>query len=302
MIRGEEWLSSLPLHTLLFQVAGWKAPKYAHISHIQKLDENGNRRKLSKRLDPEINLTYFDEKGYPKPAIIEYLLNLANSNFEDWRRQNPDKSYKEFPFNIKKIGSSGALFDFVKLDSISRDIIGRMTAEDVYQQALAWCENYDVPFAMLMKENADYMKKILNIEREGVKKVRKDIVKWSDVKKEASFFFDDQFTLTTGEAFSILKPMSVNDITNILNDFVELYDENDDKDQWFQKMKDVADKNGFASDMKAFRENPSLYKGNVSDVAKVLRVFITGKEQSPDLYAIMRVMGKNRVLKRLNSV
>ena len=300
VIRGEEWLSSLPLHTMLFQVAGWRAPKYAHISHIQKLDENGNRRKLSKRLDPEANVTYFDEKGYPKLAVIEYLLNLANSNFEDWRRQNPEKSYKDFPFNIKKIGSSGALFDFVKLDSISRDIIGRMTAEEVYNYTLAWCENYDVPFALLMKENADYMKKILNIEREGVKKVRKDIVKWSDVKNEVSFFFDDQFTLTTGEAFNILKPLSINDITNILKDFVEVYKDTDTKDEWFQKVKSVAQKNGFCVDMKAYRENPEAFKGNVSDVAKVLRVFVTGKEQSPDLYAIMLVMGKNRVLKRLN--
>ena len=300
VIRGEEWLSSLPLHIQLFTVAGWKAPKYAHISHVQKLDENGNRRKLSKRLDPEANVTYFDEKGYPKEALIEYLLNLGNSNFEDWRKQNPDKSYKEFQFNIKKIGSSGALFDFVKLDSISRDVVGRLSAEEVYNRALDWCEKYDVPFATIMKDNADYMKKILDIERSNVKKVRKDITIWADVKKECSFFFDNQFTLTTGEAYAMLKPLSVNEIQLIVNKFSELYNPSDDKNTWFEKIKQVATDIGFTCDMKAYKANPEAFKGNVSDVATVLRVFVTGKTQTPDLYSIMQVMGAERVSKRLS--
>ena len=302
VVRGEEWMSSLPLHIQLFQSMGWKAPKYAHFPHIQKVDENGNRRKLSKRLDPEANVTYFDEKGYPKDAVIEYLLNLANSNFEDWRRQNPDKSYKDFPFSLKKMGSSGALFDFVKLDSISRDIIGRMSAQEVYDHTLEWCEKYDVPFATMMKENADYMKRILDIERSNVKKVRKDITIWSDVKKENLFFFDNHFSLTTGEAYSVLKPLSVNDINKIVKEFKELYNPADDKNVWFEKIKQVATDIGFTCDMKAYKANPEAFKGNVSDVATVLRVFMTGKTQSPDLYSIMNVLGSDRVAKRLSIV
>ena len=302
VVRGEEWMSSLPLHIQLFQSMGWKAPKYAHFPHIQKVDENGNRRKLSKRLDPEANVTYFDEKGYPKEAVIEYLLNLANSNFEDWRRQNPDKSYKDFPFSLKKMGSSGALFDFVKLDSISRDIIGRMSAQEVYDHTLEWCEKYDVPFATILKENADYMKRILDIERSNVKKVRKDITIWSDVKKENLFFFDNHFSLTTGEAYSVLKPLSVNDINKIVKEFKELYNPADDKNVWFEKIKQVATDIGFTCDMKAYKANPEAFKGNVSDVATVLRVFMTGKTQSPDLYSIMNVLGSDRVAKRLSIV
>ena len=300
VVRGDEWLSTWPLHSQLFNALGWKAPKYVHTATIQKIDEKGNRRKLSKRLDPEANAMSFDENGYPWEALIEYLLNLANSNFEDWRKQNPDKSYKEFPFNIKKIGASGALFDFVKLDSISRDVIGRMTAEDVYNHTLDWCEKYDVPFATLMKENADYMKKILDIERSGVKKVRKDITVWSDVKKECSFFFDNHFTLTTNEAYLKLKPLSINEIHHILKEFSELYDPSDDKNVWFDKIKQVATKVGFTCDMKAYKANPEAFKGNVSDVATVLRVFVTGRTQTPDLYAIMHVLGSERVLKRLS--
>jgi len=300
VVRGDEWLSTWPLHAQLFDALGWKAPKYVHTATIQKVDENGNRRKLSKRLDPEANAMSFVENGYPKEALIEYLLNLANSNFEDWRRQNPDKSYKEFPFSIKKIGSSGALFDFVKLDSIARDVIGHMTAEQVYDNALAWCEKYDTEFASKMKENADYMKQILDIERAGAKKVRKDITTWKDVKKETSFFFDDLFVLSFDEAKDLIKIISDSDIKNILQDYIELYNPQDDKNVWFEKIKQVADKNGFTCDMKAYKANPENFKGSVADVAGVLRVFITGRTQSADLYAIMQVMGKDRVASRLS--
>ena len=299
VIRGEEWLSSLPLHIQLFQAMGWKPPKYGHIAHVQKMDENGNRRKFSKRLDPEAKLTYYSEKGYPKTALIEYLLNLANSNFEDWRRANPDKPYTDFELSLNKLNSSGALFDLVKLNSISKDVIGKMTAREIYDYALEWMKNYDVPFSEVMEKNKDYMIRIFNIEREGVKKVRKDIAVWSDVKNEVSYFFDDQFTLTTGEAYKLLSPLSVNHIMKIVNAFVENYDEADSKEVWFEKIKKIAEVNGFATDMKAYKAEPSNFKGSVADVAKVLRIFVTGKEQSPDLYAIMQVMGKDRVLKRL---
>ena len=302
VVRGDEWLSTWPLHAQLFEALGWPMPKYIHTATIQKIDEKGNRRKLSKRLDPEANAMSFAENGYPRTALIEYLLNLANSNFEDWRRANPAASYKDFPFSAKKLGTSGALFDFVKLDSISREIIGKMTAEEVYNETLAWCEKYDTAFASKMKDNADYMKRILDIERSNVKKVRKDITVWADVKKENSFFFDDEFALTEEQAYSALNSLDINDIKQIVKEFKELYNPFDDKDTWFGKIKQVAEKIGFTCDMKAYKANPENFKGNVADVASVLRVFMTGKTQSPDLYAIMQVLGKERVEKRLSIV
>ena len=175
-----------------------------------------------------------------------------------------------------------------------------MTAEEVYNETLAWCEKYDTAFASKMKENADYMKRILDIERSNVKKVRKDITVWADVKKENSFFFDDMFTLTKEDAYSVLNSLNINDINEIIKEFKELYNPSDDKDTWFGKIKQVAEKIGFTCDMKAYKANPENFKGNVADVASVLRVFMTGKTQSPDLYAIMQVLGKEKVEKRLS--
>ena len=301
VVRGDEWLSTWPLHAQLFEALGWPAPKYIHTATIQKIDENGNRRKLSKRLDPEANAMSFGERGYPKTALIEYLLNLANSNFEDWRRANPDASYQEFPFSYKKLGTSGALFDFVKLDSIAREAIAKMTAEQVYANALTWNEKYNPEYAKRMKDNADYMKQILDIERSNTKKVRKDITVWADIEKETSYFFDDLFAFTAADGYEKLSSFAKGDIDAVLSDFAEVYDEQDANDVWFSKIKQVADKNGFSSDMKAYKANPENFKGSVADVAKIIRVFITGREQTPDLCSIMRVMGKQRVLNRLNN-
>ncbi len=298
VIRGDEWLSSYPLHIQLFQTMGWKAPKYVHTPTIQKLDENGNRRKLSKRLDPEASVGYFAQVGYPKEAVLEYLLNLANSNFEDWRRQNSTASYREFPFSLKKLNVSGALFDFVKLDSISRDKIGQMQAHEIYEKTLEWASVYDDNFAKRLIENLDYMYSILNIEREGVKKVRKDIVKWSDVKNEVSYFFDDLFLMN----MDIISSFKIDEIHNILGAFIESYSSDDTKDIWFDKIKQIAGRFGFATDIRAYNENPTNFNGSVADVAKIIRIVVTGREQSPDLWAIMNVMGKERVIRRLLSV
>lgn len=298
VIRGDEWLSSYPLHIQLFQAMGWKTPKYVHTPTIQKLDEKGNRRKLSKRLDPEANVAYFSEIGYPKEAVMEYLLNLANSNFEDWRRQNPALPYTDFPFSIKKLNVSGALFDFIKLDSISRDKIGQMTAKQIYDNTLAWANIYDAAFAKRLTENADYIHAILNIEREGAKKVRKDITRWSDVKNEVAYFFDDTFMANIKD----ISAFHIEDIKGIVATFIKGYDTTDDKNVWFNKIKQIATDFGFAADMKAYKEKPQDYKGSVADVAKILRVLITGREQSPDLYAIMQVMGRDKIAKRLSSI
>ena len=299
VMRGEEWLSSVPLHLQLFEAMGWQAPNYVHISHILKLDEQtGNKRKISKRLDPEACVNFYDEQGYPKTAVIEYLLNLCNSNFEDWRRANPDAPYTEFKLSIQKLNSSGALFDLAKLSSICREQIGKMTAEDIYEATLKWAKNYRPDFATKLEQNKAYMIDILNIERLGAQKVRKDLTKWSDVETETSFFFDDSFAPV--DPAIALAPMPADTIKAIVNDFAQLYDPQDDKDVWFSKIKQVAEKNGFCADMKTYKANPSAFKGSVADVAKVLRVLITGKEQSPDLHAVMRVLGKPATLKRLS--
>lgn len=296
VIRGDEWISSVPLHIQLFVALGWKAPKYGHYATLQKLD-NGNKRKLSKRHDPEANVMYFWERGYPEETLVEYLLNLINANFEEWRKTNPDKNAFDFPMNFNKVSNTGgALFDFVKLHSISKEVIARMSADEVYAATLQWAQGYKPELVERLTHNKDTVVAILDIERGIGHKSRKDLVKWEDVPAELTYFFDDTFV----SAPELLSDFDAGDIKKIASDFAAIYDVSDDKDTWFNKVKRVADMNGFASDMKAFKANPSAFKGNVSDVAKVLRVLITGRDQSPDLHAIMHILGKENSLKRLS--
>lgn len=298
--RGDEWVSSVPLHIQLFVALGWKAPKYAHFAPLQKT-ENGNKRKLSKRHDPEANIMYFWEKGYPESALIEYMLNLINASFEDWRRNNPDKNAFDFPVNFNKISNAaGALFDFVKLHSISKEVVAQMTAAEVYEAVLKWASEYNKPFAERLAANREYVTRILNVERHIGKKSRKDIVKWEDVESDLTYFFDDLFTTTLEEKLALLKPLSENDIRLIADEFSAVYHPAEDKDTWFAHIKTIAEKHGFATDMKAFKENPSAFRGNVSDVAKVLRVLVTGRDKTPDLYEIMQILGIDKVKARLS--
>lgn len=298
--RGDEWISSVPLHIQLFVALGWKAPKYAHFAPLQKT-ENGNKRKLSKRHDPEANIMYFWEKGYPESALIEYMFNLINASFEDWRRNNPDKDAFDFPVNFNKISNTaGALFDFVKLHSIAKEVVAKMTASQVYNAVLKWASEYNKPFADRLANNKEYVTRILNVERNIGKKSRKDIVKWEDIEGDLTYFFDDLFTTTQAEKMDLLKPLSESDIQTIANEFIAVYNPADDKDAWFAHIKAIAEKHGFATDMKAFKENPSAFKGNVSDVAKVLRVLVTGRDKTPDLYEIMQILGPEKVKSRLS--
>lgn len=298
VIRGDEWVSSVPLHIQLFVALGWKAPKYGHYAPLQKLD-NGNKRKLSKRHDPEANIVYFWEKGYPEEALIEYLFNLINASFEDWRRTNPDKKAFDFPLNFNKISNTaGALFDFQKLHSISKDVVAKMSAEEVFNAVLKWADTYRPAFAERMRAHQAYITAILNIERNIGKKSRKDIVKWEDLESDISYFFDDTFTRDIA-SFTDELHLTVDEMQAIASEFKAVFNINDDKNTWFEKIKMIAGKHGFATEMKAYKENPTAYKGNVSDIANVLRVFITGRTQSPDLHAIMAVMGEERVKNRL---
>jgi glutamyl-tRNA synthetase len=300
VVRGDEWLSSVPLHLQLFKAMGWTAPKYGHLSPIQKI-EGESRRKLSKRKDPEASVSYYDERGYPKDAVVEYLLNLANSNFEDWRKANRGKNYQEFPLAVEKMsGSSGALFDFIKLNDISKEIISRYSAEDIYKQGILWGEKYDLKLAEIMKENPDYTKRILNIERGIGVKTRKDITKWVDIREYIVYFFDQYFHINREDIARDLSGLDIANVKTIIQSFIRSYNENDPADTWFEKIKNIAREQSYAESAKMYKKEPSKYRGNVADVAKIFRVLLTGKTQTPDLYSIMQIMGKERVIKRLS--
>ena len=299
VIRSDEWLSSVPLHLQLFQEMGFKPPKYAHISPIMKND-NGNKRKLSKRKDPEAAVSYYDEIGVPSLAIKEYLLNITNSTFENWRRQNKDKSIDEFDFKLNKMSVSGALFDMVKLQDVSKIVISKFSAEEVYENGLKWAEKYDEELANLLN-NKEYSLKVLGIER-GNAKPRKDIAKWSDLKENICYMYDDEF-LNQNHEYPYQVIQDKENIKKILELYInKYYDENDDKQTWFDKIKDLSEEMGYAREVKQFKENPDLYKAHVGDVSTVLRVSITARINTPDMYEIMKVLGKQSIIKRFSII
>ncbi len=299
VIRGDEWLSSVPLHLQLFHELGFKAPKYAHIAPIMKND-NGNKRKLSKRKDPEAAVSYYAEEGIPAQAVKEYLLNIANSTFENWRRANPDKSMDEFELQLNKMSVSGALFDMVKLLDVSKTVISKMTAEEVYNFSMLWAKKYDEDLEKLL-ENKEYALKVFGIER-GNKKPRKDISKWSDVKENISYMYDEEFAKDKSEyPYQVINDKQT--IKKILDLYIEkYYDENDDKQEWFNKIKELAGEMGYAKEVKEFKANPEAYSAHVGDVSTVIRVALTKRTNTPDMYEIMQVLGKNSVETRLKQV
>ncbi len=293
VIRGEEWLPSLAKHLMLFRYLGFRPPKYLHIAQLMRLDDSGNKKKLSKR-DMGANLDDYSRMGYAPACVCEYIMTLLNSNYEEWHMQNPDQPYTAFPFNIKKMSASGCLFDFHKLNDVSKNVISRMSAEEVYTQALAWAERYDPDFGHLLSADPAYAKAILSIGRGG-KKPRKDFATWQDVKPYLSFFYDELFTVE--DAYDAAFPKS--DIRRALEDFLGSYDPADDMNAWFDKIKAVADRLGYASDMKAYKANPEAYPGSVADVSMFLRVAVTGRLNSPDMYAVMQILGPERVRSRI---
>ena len=296
VIRSDEWLSSVPLHLQLFQELGFKAPKYAHISPIMKND-NGGKRKLSKRKDPEAAVSYYKEQGIPVEAVKEYLLNIANSTFENWRRANPDKSIDEFDFQLTKMSVSGALFDMVKLLDIGKTVISKMTAEEVYEKSMTWAKEYDKELEKMLQDK-EYALKVFGIER-GNKKPRKDIAKWSDVKENINYMYDNDFFSKKQEyQYQVINEKS--DIEKILKLYIEkYYNESNDKQAWFDNIKELAGELGYAKEVKEFKANPDKYKAHVGDVSTVLRVALTTRTNTPDMYEIMQVLGKERIAKRL---
>ena len=293
VLRGDEWLSSQPLHMEIFDALGFEQLQYGHISPLMKMD-NGGKRKLSKRKDPESAVSYYVENGYPINAVKDYLLNIANSNFYDWRVQNPDKDILDFELKLEKFNKAGALFDITKLNDISKEYISTLSAQEVYDFVLEWAEKFNTDIHTKLVNQKDYCLNILNIEREGFK-IRKDLVKWSDIPQQFEIFFDDMFNKCEKEEIDMDKGTQ----ENILNEFVDTYYFGDDSTEWFSKIKRIGEKNGFCSDYKEYEKHPKKYKGKVGDVAMILRVATTGRKQTPDLYQVMQVMGESRVRERI---
>ncbi len=294
VIRGEEWLPSLPKHVQLFSYLGFKLPKYMHIAQIMRLDENGNKKKLSKR-DMGANMDDYTRMGYSPEAVCEYVMTLLNSNYEEWHAQNIDKPYTEFPFNIKKMSVSGCLFDFDKLNDVSKNVISRMSAEDVYEKLSVWAAEFDADFAEALTADPDMAKKILAIGRGG-KKPRKDLATWVDAKPYMGFFYDKFFMMEDGY------PAFDKDVIKAtLEKFLETYSYTDEMNVWFDKIKAIAESLGFASDMKAYKAAPESFKGNVADISAFIRVAVTGKQNAPDLYTVMQIIGEDKTRARIQN-
>ena len=299
VIRGDEWFPSLPKHIQMFKLMGFEPPKYAHISPIMK-EEDGKRRKLSKRKDPEAAVSFYHEKGIPVEAVKLYLMTLANTNFEQWYDCNKDKSIDDFKFDFKKVSASGGLFDTDKLYNISKNYISYLKATEVYDRTLSWAKEFDTEFANILENNKEFATNLFNIEREQ-KKPRKDYSCFSDIKNQIWYMFDELFIGNIDYDFQTIN--NKEEINSILKLYMDSYfDEKDDKDTWFNKIKDLSEKLGYAREVKEYKNNPDAYKGHVGDVSTVLRVALTKRRNTPDLYEIMQVLGKDSVEKRLKHI
>lgn len=292
VVRGDEWLSTLPFHIQLFQALGFKLPKYVHIGPLMKMD-GASKRKLSKRKDPELALTYYKAEGFSTTAMREYLMTVLNSNFEDWRRANPDADMDTFPFSPKKLNPAGSLFDYAKLIDVSKNVISRMTAEDVYRQLTEWALEFQPDFGEKLAQDPDYAKAILAIGRGG-KKPRKDLATWKDARDYMGFFYDDYLE---SPVFDQKFPRET--IADVLTRFLEGFDPADDSAVWFDKVKAITEAIGFTTDMKAYKLDPAAFPGTVADVSTFIRLAVTGKTNSPDLYTVMQLLGPDRTAERI---
>ena len=296
VVRGEEWLSTLPLHVQLFDLLRFRRPKYVHISHLMKRTEDGGKRKLSKRHDPEAALSFYREAGYPVEGVREYVMSVLNSNFEEWRRANPTIPMEEFSFSIKKMSASGALFDLNKLDDISKNILAVRTADEIYESLLEWAKVYAPEYAARLEAAPAYAKAYLAIGRGG-EKPRKDFARLSEMPEAFAFFYD--------ELYSVAEELPENenvraDAAKILSEYRALYNAADDRDTWFDKIRTLGESLGYAARPKDYKQNPEAFRGHVGDVSAVIRLCVTGRKNSPDLYDVMQVLGETRVARRLN--
>ena len=294
VFRGDEWISSVPKHIELFRVLGFKPVKYGHISPIMKLD-GGAKRKISKRKDPEAAVHFFAEEGYLPDAVIEYLMTIAASDFEDWRRANPAADYRAFKFNPKKMSVSGALFDNDKLNDVSKIAVSKMQSGEVYSKLTAWAKEFDKHFYAILSENPDYTKKMLAVDRDGVKNARKDIAKWNEAKDYFSYYFDSLFV----PVYTLPERVSREDAKAFLEQYIKVYSPDDDRQAWFDKIKAIAPALGFAAETKEYKAEPEKFKGAAGDLSGVLRLAVTGRANTPDLCGIMSVLGKDKCAKRI---
>ena len=300
VVRGEEWLSSAPKHVELFNAFGFETPKYVHTPLIIKKEGNSIR-KISKRKDPEASMSYYSELGYPALAVIESLMIIINSNYEEWHTANPEKNFTDFEYNPSKMSSSGALYDLEKLNSISKDIISKMTAKELYELSYNWSLTYNEQLKNLIEQDKDYYISVINIEREQ-EKPRKDIANYSMIYDNIWYMYDSEFDSKELE-YEWKNITDKDEIRNLLNTYInKYYDINDDKETWFNKMKEMCDELGYASNIKEYKKDPSAFKGNVADVSTVIRVAITTKANTPDLYQIMKLLGNDRINKRIEKI
>ena len=294
VVRGDEWLPSLPFHIQLFQALGFKLPKYVHIGPLMKMD-GSSKRKLSKRKDPELALTYYKAEGFPVEAVYEYIMTLLNSNFEDWRRANPTAPATGFKFSPKKLNPAGNLFDYAKLTDVSNNEIAKMSAEKVYTLLTEWAGEFDPDFAARLEADPDYATRILAIGRGG-KKPRKDLATWKDAKDYMGFFYDDYL-----EAPRFPEQFDRTTVRAVLDRFLERFDFADDSAAWFEKVKAITTEIGFTTDMKAYKADPAAFPGTVADVSAFIRLAVTGKTNSPDLYTVMQILGYARTVERIRA-
>ena len=296
VLRGDEWISSVPKHIQLFKMLGFKPPKYGHISPIMKLD-NGAKRKISKRKDPEAAVHFFAEQGFDSECVINYLMTVAASDFEDWRRANPDASYKNFKFNLKKMSVSGALFDKDKLNDVAKNIVAKMSSEELFGKLTAWAKEFDEEFYNVLTADPDYSRSVLAIDRD-VAKPRKDIARFSEVKDYFAFMWNEYYK----PDFILPENISSADAKAFLDEYKLVYSQTDDRQEWFEKIKAIAPKIGFAAETKEYKQNPDAFKGSAGDLSTVLRLAITGRRNTPDLCSIMNVLGKEECIKRIENI
>lgn len=307
--RGEEWIPSTPIHMELFKAMNFEFPRYAHFSSVM-VKEGESKRKLSKRKDKEAAVSYFLKAGYPIDSVIEYLLTLINSDYEPWRMKNPLEDKFNFTVKLSKMNTAGALFDIVKLNDVSKEIISRMNSEQIFENVNIWAEKYDKDLHDLINKDVEYSKKMFALERDNVKKIRKDIYKWEDIKPTFFYFFKDLYEndiKDNGYEFDYVTDsenakISEDIVKKVISEYVNSYNHNNDKDEWFNTVKACAEKLGFCTDMKEYKQNPDNYIGSTADFASIIRIAITNRKNTPDIYSIMQILGKEDVLSRLNNI
>ena len=295
VVRGDEWLPTLPFHIQLFKALGFKLPKYVHIGPLMKMDGT-SKRKLSKRKDPELALTFYKAEGFPVKAVYEYIMTILNSNFEDWRRANPDAPADTFKFSPKKLNPAGSLFDYAKLTDVSKNVISKMTAEEVYALLTEWAQEFDPDFSKKLASDPAYATSILAIGRGG-KKPRKDLAVWKDAKDYMGFFYDEYLQKPVFD-----EKFSKETVIDALTRFLDQFDIRDDANTWFEKVKAITTDMGFTTDMKAYKADPTAFPGTVADISTFIRQAVTGKTNSPDLYTVMQILGYERTAARIRKV